>query len=105
MVCRQCVSQAYVDASFRRPTSEFRRPSTPFWEQKTTKRPPDPISATTGPTEMVHLSKFAGFYKESNQNIPKTIDEINHVQMLKEIKMGKLFSLSMSEKSRQYMDT
>ena len=30
--------------------------------------PPDPISRTTGPTKMVNLSKFAGFYQENNQN-------------------------------------
>ncbi len=45
----------------------------PLLGQKTTKRPPDPFSGTTRPTEMVHLSEFAEFYKESNQNILKTI--------------------------------
>ena len=52
----------------------FRRP---FIGQKTTKRPQGPISGTTGPTEMVHLSKFAEFYKESNQNILKTVASNN----------------------------
>ena len=72
IIISQCVSQAGFRISMHFDAL--------FWakdHQKTTKRPPDRISGTTGPRKLVRLSKFAEFYKKSDQNILETVASNN----------------------------
>ena len=72
----QHVSQTYVEASFRRPTSEFRRP---FWDKRPPKDHPTLSQELLDPQKWFTYQNLQNFTRKATRIFSRQLLEIRHV--------------------------